>query len=82
MKYGTYPVVSNKNIICKDGNLVTLASGITNLPMGKHNYLVSFPVPMKTSLSKCYLEIINVYQVNSLREITKTWATEEFEVIK
>lgn len=82
IKYGNYTVDSTKNIICEDGNLVTMASNTTNLPAGQQKFVVSFTVPAKTSLTSCYLQYTNVYKVNPIRNITKVWSTETFKVVE
>jgi hypothetical protein len=81
VKYDSFPVTSNKNIICEDGNLVTMASNSTNLPKGEQKFVVTFTVPQKTSIGNCYLQYVNVYEVNPIRNITKVWTTETFKVV-
>lgn len=82
VKYGNYTVDSSKNIICDDGNLVTMANNTTNLPAGQQKFVVAFTIPQKISLANCYLQYTNVYKVNPLRNITKVWATETFRVVE
>ena len=82
VKHGSYPATSDKNILCADGNLVTLSSSETNLPAGKQKFMVMVTVPAKTSFGPCYLEYVNVYHINPLRDIAKTWRTEIFTVVE
>lgn len=76
-----YTVDIHKNIVCEDGNLVTLASNKTNIPLGKQTIRLEVIIPIKASFSTCYIEINSVYQVNPLRSETQTMRTQTFKII-
>lgn len=71
-------------ITCNDGNLVTMNSMTTNLPVGEYTVVNRlYKLPPKVAVgSKCQFNFRNVYQVNPIRDITRKWASEDFEVIK
>lgn len=71
----------HKNIICDDGNLVTLVSNTTNIPLGKQTVRPAVIIPAKASFATCYIEINSVYQVNPLRSETQTMKTQTFKII-
>lgn len=75
-------VDTHKNIICNDGNLVTMAPTHTAAPTGKHRVEVDVTIPEKTSLGVCHIEITNTYHVNALRDENRTMQTQEFTVIE
>ena len=80
-KRANYSAKLNRNIICKDGNLVTLAPQDSHIPNGESWVWVTVTVPMKTSPSTCYLEMNNSYFINPLRTETMTMRTQDFKVI-
>lgn len=71
-------------ITCNDGNLVTMNSMTTNLPVGEYTVVNRlYKLPPKVAVgSKCKFNFRNVYQVNPIRDITREWASEDFEVIR
>ena len=75
-----YRVQSDKNIICEDGNLVTLAPVSSNSPVGEYSVTVSVKVPEKTSLGSCFIQIQNTYYINAFRTVDKTMRTQDFIV--
>ena len=82
-KTNDYRATVNRNIVCADGNLVTLARSETNAPLGERIILNgSVTVPLKTSLGECYIEITPTYHINPLRDITKSYRTQSFNVIE
>lgn len=80
-KRKAYSVNVSKNIICNDGNLVTLASVITNIPLGKSRVTPEVVVPQKTSLGTCHITISSEYRINPLRTETQHMSTQDFIVI-
>lgn len=79
-KHQDVPVTSLKNIICADGNLVTLASTQTNAPVGQHKVIGEVTIPQKTSLGECYVSFETTYHVNKLKDVTRHRETEWFTV--
>ena len=79
-KTADYDAVLNRNIICDDGNLVTMAPGSSQVPTGEQKVWVTVTVPMKTSLGACHLELTNVYKINPLRNETLNLRTQDFIV--
>lgn len=71
-------------ISCDDGNLVTMASLTSNLPVGEYSLINDkYVLPPKVAIgTTCQFNFRNVYQVNPIRGITKDWYSEEFKVIK
>lgn len=76
------PVVGNRNIICADGNLVTLAPITTNAPLGENMAQGTITIPEKTSLGECYIDFNVSYDVNPLRTEHRNYRTETFTVIE
>jgi hypothetical protein len=76
-----YTVDIHKNIVCQDGNLVTLASAHTNIPLGRQTIKPEVIIPQKASFSTCYIEMTSVYQVNPLRSETQVMRTQSFKII-
>lgn len=76
-----YQVDIHKNIVCEDGNLVTLASTKTNIPLGKQTIHPEVIIPSKASYSTCYIEIISTYHVNPLRNEVQTMRTQTFKIV-
>ena len=76
--------VGSVYITCDDGNLVTMNSSVTNLPVGKYTVINNrYLLPPKVMVgAKCQFNFRNVYQVNPIRDITREWNSEYFEVIK
>lgn len=81
-KYRDYKVEINKNIICADGNLVTLAPSTSHAPTGKHTIPMTLVVPDKASLGECYVEFVNTYFINPFRTEQRVRVTEPFIVIE
>lgn len=75
-------VDTHKNIICEDGNLVTMAPTHTAAPTGTHRVDIDVTIPEKTSLGVCHIEITNTYHVNALRDENRTMQTQDFTVIE
>lgn len=71
-------------ISCDDGNLVTMASLTSNLPVGEYSLINDkYVLPPKVAVgSKCTFNFRNSYQVNPIRDIVKSWYSESFEVIR
>lgn len=71
-------------ISCDDGNLVTMASLTSNLPVGEYSLINDkYVLPPKVAVgSKCVFNFRNSYQVNPIRDIVKEWYSESFEVIR
>lgn len=76
-----YTVDIHKNIVCEDGNLVTLASTKTNVPLGRQVIKPEVIIPQKASFSTCYIEINSVYEVNPLRIETQSMRTQSFRIV-
>lgn len=76
-----YSVDIHKNIVCEDGNLVTLAPVKTNIPLGRQTVRPEVIIPAKASFSTCYIEITSVYEVNPLRNETQIMRTQNFKII-
>lgn len=76
-----YTVDVHKNIVCEDGNLVTLATNQTNIPLGKQTIRPEVIIPAKASFATCYIEIVSVYEVNPLRSESQTMRTQTFKII-
>jgi hypothetical protein len=80
-KYTNSPAIVYRNIICEDGNLVTLAPIESNVPKGDHKLVRSdVMVPMKTSLGECRLDVTLDYHVNMFRHKIYNFESESFEV--
>ena len=71
-------------ISCDDGNLVTMASLTSNLPVGEYSLINDkYVLTPKVAIgSKCTFNFRNSYQVNPIRDIVKEWYSESFEVIR
>lgn len=71
-----------RNITCNDGNLVTMAGDIVDLPKG--NYTVAsdrFILPPKVAKgSVCQFNFTNTYKLNPIRSQTTTYSSEQFKV--
>ena len=81
-KPNDFTPVSQHNITCNDGNLVTLSSSAKNLPKGEYtinssNYILP---PKVRKGAECQFNFINVYQLNPLRTETAVWSSEVFLV--
>jgi hypothetical protein len=76
-----YTVDIHKNIVCEDGNLVTLANTSTNIPLGKQTIRPEVIIPTKASYSTCHIEITSVYEVNPLRSESQVMRTQSFKII-
>ena len=76
-----YTVEVHKNILCEDGNLVTLAPTKTNIPLGEQHVYPEVTIPTKASYTTCYIEIVSDYQVNPLRSETQVMRTQSFKII-
>lgn len=81
-KTGDYAVTSNRNIICDDGNLVTLAPKESNAPKGEYKTWTSVTIPQKASVGECYLEMTNTYYINALRTEERELRTQSFTIIE
>jgi len=82
-KTNDFPATIHRNIICEDGNLVTLASSVTNAPKGNHLKAINqLEVPLKTSLGVCYMELTADYEINNLRTVSRTYISQPFIVTK
>lgn len=80
-KRKAYGVNVSKNIICNDGNLVTLASVVTNIPLGRSKVTPEVVIPQKTSLGTCHIVTTSEYRINPLRTETQHMSTQDFIVI-
>jgi hypothetical protein len=76
-----YVVDVHKNIICEDGNLVTLTHTTTNIPLGKNTLTAEIIIPAKASFSTCHVEFENTYEINPLRMETQKMITQDFKII-
>lgn len=76
-----YTVNVHKNILCEDGNLVTLAPTKTNIPLGRQTIHPEVIIPNKASFSTCFIEIVSVYEVNPLRTETQVMRTQNFKIV-
>jgi hypothetical protein len=76
------PSVSVKNLTCNDGNLVTLAGGITPIPTGSYTvHSSNYILPPKVAKgSTCRFNFVNTYKLNPLRSETITYSSEDFKV--
>ena len=83
-KRSHYTVTSHRAIICKDGNLVTLANHTSNThaPLGRHQATIGINLPDKVSNGECYIQLENTYDINPLREEHRTMRTQDFTVIE
>ena len=79
-KIADYTAKLNRNIVCDDGNLVTLAPQESRVAQGEHKIWVSVTVPMKTSLGTCHLEMNNAYEINPLRTEYVDMRSQDFVV--
>lgn len=78
-------VTSYNNIVCQDGNLVTLVPQSTivqntRAPVGRQLVTDFKIIPEKTSLGECKIEIEVVYHVNRLKDVHRHRETEWFTV--
>lgn len=76
-----YTAERYRNIICADGNLVTLSPERSNLPLGRQSVELEIIIPQKASFSTCYLELRYVYRINGLRTETQVMHTQDFTII-
>lgn len=81
-KYEDMPVETNRNIICADGNLVTLAPIQTDAPVGYHKTVGEIAIPQKTSLGECFIQFKSTYHINKLRTEQRERRTDPFYVIE
>lgn len=81
-KRSDYTAELNRNIICEDGNLVTLAPSNSNVPQGEHKIWITLTIPNKTSLGVCHFELNNTYHINPLREIQVSFKSKDFFVVQ
>ena len=81
-KRQSFPVDIYKNIVCDDGNLVTLAPKITNISIGRGKVTPTIVIPEKTSLGICHVEIEHVYKINPVRTAHQSFSTDNFDVIE
>lgn len=81
-KFKDYVSEIHQNIICEDGNLMTLVPVNTNYPVGRHTITSSVVIPEKASYSKCYLELSVTYHINPLRSENRTMRTESFTIVE
>ena len=79
-KTADYDAELNRNIVCDDGNLVTLASQNSHVPQGEHQIWVTITVPQKTSLGTCHLEMMNTYKINPIRNEYLSLRSQDFVV--
>lgn len=77
-----YQVTSNRNIICADGNLVTLAPNKSHSPLGEHKTWTSITIPQKASLGTCYLQLENTYHINPIRTLHRELRTQDFTIVE
>lgn len=81
-KFQDVIVTSYKNIVCKDGNLVTLANfSDTRVPVGRHKVTGEQVIPHKTSLGECKLTIDVTYHVSRLKDVHRHRETDWFFVL-
>lgn len=75
--------ISQPNIICNDGNLVTLSNNSRTLPKGEYIIEVnSYILPSKVSVGVvCKFNFVNTYTLNPIRSQTVVWSSEQFTVI-
>lgn len=76
-----YTVDVHKNIVCNDGNLVTLAPNKTSIPLGTNTIEVEIIIPTKASFSTCHVEFENEYKINALRIEHQKMVTQSFKII-
>lgn len=76
------PSVSQRNLTCNDGNLVTLAGGTTQIPTGSYTiHSSNYTLPPKVAKgSICKFNFVNTYKLNPLRSETITYSSEDFKV--
>ena len=80
-KYENIEVNTNKNIVCADGNLVTLAPQQTNAPLGYHKAIGSITIPEKVSDGECWIEFNTEYIINPIRTEKRHFRTQSFNII-
>jgi hypothetical protein len=81
-KYVPRQVTVTRNIVCNDGNLVTLAPVVDNAPLGENRSVQSFILPMKTSVATCHLDFRATYDINFMRTETLSFISNEFVVVR
>lgn len=81
-KTKNYRVTSNKNIVCEDGNLVTLAPQTTNASLGEYKASSKIVIPENITLGVCYIEFKTTYHINPLRDMQRTLKTQKFTIIE
>jgi len=81
-KFKEYPVDVHQNILCADGNLVTLSSSKSNFSLGRHIVDINVIIPQKASYSTCYIELNATYHVNAIRNENKVMRTQDFQIVE
>lgn len=78
------PYISQRNLTCNDGNLVTLAGSANTIPTGSYTiHSSNYILPPKVAKgSICKFNFVNTYKLNPLRSETITYSSEEFLVKK
>jgi len=85
-KYNLFPLDTNNSILCSNGRIYTIGSIVPNgkaiLPVGKFTRIQdSYHLPGDAEVgSTCHFEFQNTYKVNPIRNIIKTWKSENFSV--
>lgn len=79
-KFVERPVTTTRNILCDDGNLITLAPLVDNAPLGENKSIQSVTLPMKASVSTCRLDFKATYNINFLRTETLSFTSNDFVI--
>ena len=80
-----FPSETHRRIECEDGNLVTMTSFSTSLPLTDTPRTIKSPpmvIPQKVSLGKCWFVFTEHTDVNPARTIIEETSSESFKVIK
>jgi len=85
-KYNLYPVKTYNAILCDNGRIYIIGSmvpsGKASLPVGSFVRVqdtYSLPNDVEAG-TVCHFEFQNTYEVNPVRNIIKTWKSEDFSV--
>lgn len=77
------PSNTTRFLECKSGNLVTLTSSITNLPIGSYTVVSdNIVIPAKvTPGDTCHLVLHATFQINPIKTESTSFASEDFLVL-
>ena len=77
------PIASSRVLECESGNLLTLTSTPTPLPVGSYTVISDNLIipPKVTPGDHCAASFIVTFQINPLRDETVKWSSEPFMVL-